>query len=244
MRALQVAVILSAASIYTPAHADQIFTDRAAFNAAVGSTVIEGFEEFPPCICDFGHVPNPLTSVQTALFSVQSVPTAGGTSFLGVGRAQEVGGGPGPTDGQNALIAGSNTFDTWDLVFSLAHPATAVGFDITDINDGGHQFFSFDGVTFVTMPAPPGGGDIFFGIVSDTPFSSFVLSNTNLADGWGIDQVAVKPVPLPSPIISAGLGVLALYGAARRRHRADCGFRSPNSDTDIQSVHGFRVLSK
>ena len=82
----------------------QVFTDKTAFLAAVGEVVLQSFEAYPTNECSSGG-PTPATSLESESFTVTTVPASGGTSFLCTGTT--AGGSPGPTDGNNALIAGS-----------------------------------------------------------------------------------------------------------------------------------------
>ena len=114
--------------------ATTVFTDRAAFLAAAGPVTTEGFESYATNTCSSGG-PSPSNSFAGAQFSVTSTPTEGGTSFLCTGTA---GSGPVPTEGNNALIAGSNSMDKWYLNFQvLDGPILAVGFDLVDAAEGG-----------------------------------------------------------------------------------------------------------
>lgn len=76
------------------------------------------------------------------------------------------------------------------------------------------------------IPGQNQTNQVFFGVISDEPFSEAVLSSTglNLPDGIGIDKVHFRPVeetiiPEPMTLSLAALGVLALGGYARRRRK-------------------------
>jgi hypothetical protein len=207
---------------------DQISLNRSGFLAAAGASgmtiTVEGFESFSTCPdCSSGG-PSPVTSLATSLFTVTTTPTSGGTSFFCIGTAA---GGPHPTAGNNALIAGSMTGDPWILTFQLAAPAYAVGFDLTDAAEGGEIRFSTDAGDSVVMAEGglPSGNVLFFGFISDTPFTQFQLTNTAVWDGWGIDEVAVGTCsefpggghtggcfPGPHPFVPDPASTLVLFG--------------------------------
>ena len=76
----------------------EVFTDKAAFLAAVGEVILQGFESYPTYECSSGG-PSPVTYLESESFTVTTVPAEGGTSFLCTGS--RVGGSPGPTDGKS-----------------------------------------------------------------------------------------------------------------------------------------------
>jgi hypothetical protein len=174
----------------TLAHGQQVFTDEAAFLAAVRNVTVESFESVPtdPQSCTTGG-----TAVDVGTISIITEPADGGTSFLCIGSTGD--GGPRPTDGANALIAGSNTGDRWTLTLSIRGKAAhAVGFYLTDAAEQGDALFSTDKGHQAVMaeccqPSEPTSEPIFFGFVSDKPFKTFYLTNTGHVDGWGIDEL-------------------------------------------------------
>jgi hypothetical protein len=170
----------------------EVFTNKGAFLAAVGEIVFQGFESYPTYECSSGG-PNPATFLQSDGFTVTTVPADGGTSFLCTGTT--AGGSPGPTEGSNALVAGSNTGSTWTLEFVLQgkRPAYAVGFYLTDAAERGDAIFVTDTGDEIFMARccrdPRFDDPLFFGLVSKKKFRSFQLRNTGVSDGWGIDEV-------------------------------------------------------
>lgn len=87
----------------------------------------------------------------------------------------------------------------------------------------------FGGGTFSFVMSGPGvGTNGFFGWVSDTPFTSFVLStNNNLLDNFGrpyglehytVDNLQIAAVPEPATFSIVGLALLGL-GAFKRYRR-------------------------
>ena len=173
------------------ASAGDIYRDRATFLAATDAVSTEGFESFPTYTnCSSGG-PSPVTSLTTELFTVTTTPRDGGTAFLCTGTHAIDD--PHPTEGNNALVAGSNTGDTWFLDFSLNASTNAVGLDITDLAETGDVMFYTDTgeSALVQTCCLPSGSEVFFGYASDQPFNSFRMENNGRGDGWGVDQVSI-----------------------------------------------------
>ena len=168
----------------------ELFTDKTSFLAAVGEVLFQGFETYPTHECSSGG-PNPATVLESESFSVTTVPAAGGTSFLCTGTT--VGGSPAPTEGNNTLVAGSNTGSTWTLDFVLVdkRPAYAVGFYLTDAAERGDAIFVTNSGDEIVIAAccRTGTLPLFFGVISRRPFRAFHLRNTGISDGWGIDEL-------------------------------------------------------
>ena len=104
------------------------------------------------------------------------------------------GGSPGPIDGKNALIAGSNTGSPWTLDFVLTGKrAHAVGFFLTDAAERGDAIFVTDAGDEIIIARccrdPRFEDPLFFGLISTKKFRSFQLRNTGVFDGWGIDEL-------------------------------------------------------
>lgn len=106
-------------------------------------------------------------------------------------------GGPYPTEGNNALCAGSDTGDPWVLRFVLTEPVNAVWFELTDAVERGDASIAITGLDNILVAAQGEGGaePVVFGIVTEEPFSEFSLINTGLFDGWGVDEVMLGNVP-------------------------------------------------
>ena len=201
------------------AHAGPIIVDNEAdFLSLAGDVLREGFESFPTDRCTGGGSA-PATMISTTIFSVTTDPQDGGTSFLCVGVAR---GGPHPTEGVNALIAGSPTGDRWTLTFNLDSTYNAVAFDLTDAAEGGDVFieFGFGDRLQIASCCLPSGNELFFGVITNDLFSMFSLINTGNFDGWGIDNmIFATPVPEPSTalLFATGLAGLGFMGWRRRR---------------------------
>jgi len=192
--------VLSAVVLLLGPHVEaaSVYDNREAFLAAVGAVVSEGFETFPTNTCTNGG-PSPTNVFEGANFRVTSTPTEGGTSFLCTGTA---GAGPVPTEGSNALIAGSNTMDKWYLdVQVLDGPVYAVGFDLVDAAENGAALFANEKGETATIAncCRSSGSTLFFGFISETPFARFTLINEAHGDGWAIDQVVLAASSAPDP---------------------------------------------
>lgn len=121
-----------------------------------------------------------------------------------------------------ALTQGSVTFD------SFGEGIYSFGLTITDwanyVDPGTNAELIFSnniGDSHVIASTAVGLGDyndIFFGVVSDTPFSSVTLNTTN-NDGWVFfDKVYTgAPVPEPTTILLFGLGLLGISGLKRQK---------------------------
>jgi hypothetical protein len=134
------------------------------------------------------------TTIVTTNFDVHTVPLNGGTSFLFIGTG---GSGPHPTDGINALVAGSLTQDGFIVVFDVALPVVSVGFDLIDTGEhlGILSFHNNIGDVVEMVNSPPilpQGSVIFWGIDSDTPFTGFALQKTQLQDGIALDRMYIE----------------------------------------------------
>ena len=171
-----------------------LVNSEAEFLSLVGAVVTEGFESFPTDTCQAGGS-SPSTTLNTTNFSVTTNPQDGGTSFLCTGTTSA--GLPGPTEGTNALIAGSNTGDTWILDFTMSEAIHGVYFELTDAVERGDAFLLVPGFDPILVASQGSGGldTVRFGAVFDSPFTSFSLSNTGRSDGWGIDNMLFAQVP-------------------------------------------------
>jgi hypothetical protein len=213
--AIAFAVLLASTTV---THGATVYYDRASFLAAAGLVTTEGFEAYATNTCTYGG-PSPSNTFVGTSFTVTSTPTSG-SSFLCTGTA---GSGPVPTEGNNALIAGSNTGSPWDLEFQiLAGPITAFGFDLVDAAEGGSALFFNENGESATIAGccRPSGSRLFFGFIGDSPFARFTLRNTAVGDGWAIDQVALAPSPVPLPatgwLLLSGLAGLCVAGRRRK----------------------------
>lgn len=186
-----------------------IVNNEADFRDLAGSVLTEGFEGFPTNTCQLGG-PSPSNYLSTKNFSVTSNPQDGGSSFLCTGTTTA--GLPGPTEGVNALIAGSNTGDSWILDLIMEEAIYGVYFELTDAVERGDAFLLVPGFDPVLVASQGVGGinTVRFGAVFDSPFTSFSLSNTGRADGWGVDNMIFAQVPTPATLALTVTGLIVL----------------------------------
>jgi hypothetical protein len=211
------------------AQAVTVFTDRAAFEAALISYQIEDFESYAtvgtpdPLL----NIPDGLTSLDLADFSLTATPqaikiwdaphsgshntTSGGTQFLYL-------------DTDNLGIAGGTPVGS-TTVFSLYSPVNAFGFDYTGVFEPGTASTTSSFTVTIGQDVfdlafnSPEDAPLFWGVIGLGSFSDVTLA-TSLDSGYGVDAVTFgSAVPLPPALWLFGSGLLALAGSASRRKR-------------------------
>ena len=183
------------------------FTDRSAFQAAAGNLATEGFN------FNFGGA-----ALNVGAFTVIGNPNL--ATFPATTSPEFV------SEGSHALVFR----EVGDISIIFSTPITAVGFDINDINQSAFNYADNAGNSFsdIIPPIPTNTiGSSFFGVVSDTPFSTVVLSTSFGSEFFlaGLDnlQYSTPQIPLPGSVwmMLAGLGgLLAAAGHARQRRAA------------------------
>jgi hypothetical protein len=186
-----------------PTSSGRFFTDEAAFLRAAGKVTVEGFESFPPGTCVTGPAQGPDVTFVTAGFSavIQTFilyPGSTETVFLCAGGVTSDPA-PIPPEGSSALIAGSETGSTYNVLFFLNAPTHAVAFNYEDVaerigvpvelaGNGNFEFFvPGDGTTVSTCCSGPHEG--FFGYVSKTTFSVFLVRTQGRQDSISLDRI-------------------------------------------------------
>ncbi len=192
------------------------FNSEAAFLASSGSVTFQSFETLPP------------SDTSTDLLSLVSTPdfdVSTSEQFMQIWGDPPVSFAP---HGDQLLFwyaqtGGSITFNNFGGgIYSF-------GLFITDwaTSDPSGQTFDLlfennigDTHTIAsTTTRLPDYNEIFFGVVSDTPFTSVTLT-TSSNDGWVFfDKVYTdsSPIPVPSTILLLWIGLLGLTGITRRK---------------------------
>jgi len=181
------------------------YTDEAAFLAAVTPAFIDSFED--------ESLTAGLPGLTTTYFTVQITPLSG--AFSGVLIDNSAGW---ASDGSQFLGAGAGGPNPWRLDFTLDFPVYAVAFDVMSASEArtqagdmsvvrldlptGEQFIMSSCPPCLQSPGFPGNADYFFGIVSDTPFSTFSIVNTAYSDGVAFDRMQFVPALDPAEMLA------------------------------------------
>ena len=192
----------------SPQPSVRFYSNEAEFLKVAKKVTVEGFEEFPQGTCVSGPAQGPGVEFPTANFLavIQTYilyPGSTETVFLCAGdSSQTYDPGAGPTEGANALIAGSETGSTYNLNITLNSPTYAVGFDYTDVaerigepvgiaGDGSFAFYVNygTGVASYITPCCSGPHEGFLGFISTTPFSDFLIRTQGRNDIIGLDRI-------------------------------------------------------
>jgi hypothetical protein len=97
-------------------------------------------------------------------------------------------------EGNNALVAGSMTLDSYRLAFSVTskRPLYAVGFYIKDGAETGALTFTIDGEQVTIAPCCQVEGNVlFFGVVRSKPIRAFSVTSAGRADGLALDKLTL-----------------------------------------------------
>lgn len=217
-------VLMVLGLLVPPSHAVLVFyLSRAAFNAAAPGLPIEDFEEAnvaPGTVVGMDGDLDKNTSnaffapgeILDGLRLREAPPEASrGIAITGAGFA-----------GVPSIATFANFFvDTYNMFF-YNNDTTAVGVDLHSIFDPSTLEISIFGLGDVLLgmtrsPATPGG--VFWGVSSDDIITRINLSSlTDQAEG--VDNVAFgmpQEVPEASALLLLGSGLLAAFGASRRR---------------------------
>jgi len=218
------AVVLAAGllmGIVPEAQSQTIFTDRAAYNAALAaaglSSTLEGYETYP------NDEQAGSRTITLGNFRV-SYDNAEAVSAFGVTDASPPGGsGIGPTAGSKFLYAAYPTSAApgGTVNFLFGAPIRAFGTDLKDLENANLTYDTSSGASGVAAFAGADGNVQFFGILSNTPFTSigFTEPGAGTGDGVVFDQTVFSSTPEPS---AALFGVIGVLGIASYRIRRRC----------------------
>jgi PEP-CTERM motif len=199
--------------------ANATFVTEGSFAAAAGAFSIESFEATAARVRSTSALVTPLLTVTggTAPIGVQS----------GVNNPEEAFGAV-ATDGVRFISVYLPNQPQGTLVFDLAAPTTAFGFNITDVGEtSGAISLRTDtgayagGINLATFPPSFGNGNVqFYGLTQDLAFSRVFLTLTGVDDAYGLDKIyvsSVTAVPEPAAVMLMGLGLAAVVLKARRK---------------------------
>jgi PEP-CTERM motif len=191
---LAICAIFSAAAAFSQA-ATTVYLDRPSWEAAVaGSFLTE----------DFNGLTDPLALGlnDAGLIDIRVNGAVGLMMFTGsqfIGETDAPGG------------------QTHDYVFPSPVRGFAADWNGTTGNSLLVTMLGGDTVLFADYLTPPGTG--FLGFVSDVPFTEAHMTDQGLQGNelYFVDNLSFAPIPEPSGITLAGLGILGLF-AIKRRH--------------------------
>lgn len=202
------------------------FTDRSAFNSAVGTTTLENFTNaahYP--------IPNGALSSTTSFTSIYTAPLNAGDIKAGATYTTPV-----TTDtafyfniDAGGLFTNGGALDslskTSKLTISYDPLVAAFGFDAYQYMSEFDVMINFLGGSSYTKHFSFSTSVQFFGFQSDAAdIQSVVIGGTNTIMGFAIDDHSYggtpSPVPLPSATWLLFSGLLSLIGVARRSKQA------------------------
>ena len=199
--------LLASAAFLGAAHATTTsYTDAAAFALASGPLSSEDFSGYATGTSLLG-------TVDFGAFTTSS--TAGFGSPYNV--IENPGINPNGMTGNNMQI-GLLSGQSFTITFATA--ITAFGAIFGNVNDDAARSSFSGGGTTDWLAVISGNSGRFFGIVSDTAFTSVTFTGLSSSEGFGIDDMrwaSVPTVPVPASGLLLAGGVLAGWVARRRR---------------------------
>ena len=187
------------------------FDDRAAWEAAAGEPILtESFDSLDPTRLD----PGVGGTMSTPLFDIVLPPGMIEGAFIGDGLN-----GNGTRAFRGSLHGGDAQVDEFNE-FRFATPIRAFSLDVGFVEDG------FPGIRVSIA-----GGEFrltdagsFFGVVSDTPFTSVFFRDGGAAPRiYDIDNVGIAPIPEPGASAVLAVGALILLSCRARLARSSAG---------------------
>jgi len=197
------AIVFAGAALATGTiiQADTVFDNQADFFAAVGAVVTEDFESYTPGDPSGGAV----SFMDFGTFSATSDPAAlkilSGDFF----------GNHNTTPGGSQYLSADTDIGgvSADVTLTFDEPVFAFGLYLVDAEDGG---FIHIGNDFHPFAGGPDGVETYFGIISDTPFTTITIDAGDTDSHWSMDDVSYA-VPAPGSIAALLIGL----GSIRRR---------------------------
>lgn len=190
-----------------------VFTDRAAFETAVGGTVVtETFEASPLGALAVGTTDLGLVSM-----------TIDGNSE-GTNEIRDFGNVNGSREFHGDIDTGAATFI--DVTFDLPL-VRGFGGDFASTTTGDLLTVTVAGTTIEFDNFLSGDGDGFLGVTSDVPFANITFRSedlTSFGEAFQLDNLSFAPpaaaVPEPSTLLMGGMVALLGLGYARRRGKS------------------------
>lgn len=190
--------VMAAGLCAAPAFATTTYDNQADFYANAGMLSVEDFESHAPGdpgggalpFIDFGLFeatsnPDALKILQGPFFGNHNT-TPGGSKYLSLDT--DVG------------------FVSADLTLVFDAPIIEFGVYIVDAEDGG--FVTVGGSTYNVLGGPD-GVERYFGIISDTPFTTIRIDMGDTDSHWSVDDVAFT-IPTPGTLALLLTGALAV----------------------------------
>lgn len=185
------------------------FTDRSAFEAAVGAGSLTG-QDFNRYTRDFT-----LTN-STNVIGDLAIAGNGNRTYIDVPAFRNVNKSK-TIDGSAMLTVFASGADSSSLSFSSG--ITSFGADFADFSENRDTRFRFNDGTTLAPVLTGANGSGFFGFIADSQISSFGFQAFGIDDGIGIDNIVYSafseeeatPVPTPAPLLGViGMGIAAI----------------------------------